>query len=81
VPQNKWDGTWSKNTQEHGCLETHTQVRIGSHLKASDVERKHLEGRGGEIRKRNKGHRDTEVCIKHTHVISQLTHGQISALI
>lgn len=40
APQNNWDGTWSKET--HMCTE---ESASGSHLRAGDVERKHLEGR------------------------------------
>lgn len=40
APQNNWDGTWSKNT--HTCTE---RSKADSHLRVSDVEMKHLEGR------------------------------------
>lgn len=42
-PQNNWDGTWSKET--HTCSD---ESATGSRLRFSDVERKHLDGRGGD---------------------------------
>lgn len=65
APQNNWDGTWRKHT----CMHARRKM-ADSHLRVSDVERKHLEGRES-IRKRRDKQAKTpvfaEITLTHLH--------------